>query len=125
MEARKFELFLCCLGNGITLCNKAVEEYGDYKTIGHISNAGNVKLYVNQDYIPVSALYRIEKLSEQMRRRFVKKLERDIHNRPSDVYYEMLEALPLSAYMDFTNQHRESGGAKAIRDLVPLYIENS
>lgn len=28
---KKFELFMCCLGNGTTICNKAVEEYGDYK----------------------------------------------------------------------------------------------
>lgn len=28
---RKFELFYICLGNGITVCNKAVEENGDYK----------------------------------------------------------------------------------------------
>ena len=27
----KFELFMCCQGNGITLCNKAVEENYDYK----------------------------------------------------------------------------------------------
>ena len=26
-----------CLGNGITVCNKAVEENGDYKVIAHIA----------------------------------------------------------------------------------------
>ena len=28
---KKFELFMGCLGNGITLANKAVEENHDYK----------------------------------------------------------------------------------------------
>lgn len=29
--AGKFELFCGCLGNGTTVCNKAVTENGDYK----------------------------------------------------------------------------------------------
>lgn len=33
----KFELFMGCLGNGVTVCNKAVTEHGDYKKIAHIS----------------------------------------------------------------------------------------
>ena len=33
MTAKKFKLFFGCLGNGITVCNKAVIENGDYKTI--------------------------------------------------------------------------------------------
>lgn len=33
---RKFELFMGCFGNGITVCNKAVMEHGDYKRIAHI-----------------------------------------------------------------------------------------
>lgn len=28
---KKFELFMGCFGNGITVCNKAVQEHGDYK----------------------------------------------------------------------------------------------
>lgn len=36
----KFELFMGCLGNGITVCNKAVMEHGDYKYIAHIRETG-------------------------------------------------------------------------------------
>lgn len=32
MAAQKFELFMGCMGNGTTVCNKAVYEHGDYKT---------------------------------------------------------------------------------------------
>lgn len=30
MKAKKFELFMCCLGNGISVFNSAVTEHGDY-----------------------------------------------------------------------------------------------
>ena len=38
MSARNFKLFLGCLGNGVTVCNSAVMEYGDFKKVDHISN---------------------------------------------------------------------------------------
>lgn len=59
MNTSKFELFLCCLGNGVTVCNKAVTENNDYKTIAHISNNGIIKLYVSADYIPSEDMKRI------------------------------------------------------------------
>ena len=30
---KKFDLFMGCLGNGVTVCNKAVEQHGDYKKV--------------------------------------------------------------------------------------------
>ena len=36
MKAKKFELFMCCLGDGATVCNKAGKEQGDYKMIAEI-----------------------------------------------------------------------------------------
>lgn len=41
MSKRNFELFMYCLGNGITVCNKAVMEHNDYKQIAHISANGH------------------------------------------------------------------------------------
>lgn len=49
---KNFDLFLGCLGNGITVCNKAVSEHGDYKRVAHISPAGNVRLYVSPNSNP-------------------------------------------------------------------------
>ena len=57
---KKFELFIGCLGNGLTVCNKAVEENGDYKTIAHIAECGTITWYVNQSYVPDDALLIIE-----------------------------------------------------------------
>lgn len=58
---KKFELFLGCFGNGITVCNKAVTENGDYKIIAHIRETGKIKWYVNPtSYVPGNALLKIE-----------------------------------------------------------------
>ena len=54
--AGKFELFCGCLGNGTTVCNKAVTENGDYKKIAHISEGGNIRLYVDESYIPAAEM---------------------------------------------------------------------
>ena len=54
---KNFKLWMGCLGNGITVCNSAVEEHVDYKHIAHISNNGKIKLYVSESYIPVASAY--------------------------------------------------------------------
>lgn len=70
MKAKKFELFMCCLGNGTTVCNKAVREDGDYKTIAHISAAGNIKFYVPEDYIPPEDMARIRSCADSDKAKF-------------------------------------------------------
>lgn len=40
--SKDFELFFGCFGNGTMVCNKTVEENGDYKRIAHISAGGNI-----------------------------------------------------------------------------------
>ena len=70
---KKFELFMCCLGNGTTVCNKAVMEHNDYKTIAHISNGGNIKLYVAENYIPESAMQTIKSVAEKSKEEFQRK----------------------------------------------------
>lgn len=57
---KKFELFMCCLGNGTTVCNKAVEENGDYKMIAHISEHGKIRWYVPVQSVPADELLKIE-----------------------------------------------------------------
>lgn len=57
---KNFELFMGCLGNGITVCNEAVMENGDFKKICHISEWGKIKWYVNINYVPPKDLLKIE-----------------------------------------------------------------
>ena len=58
MAAQNFKLFLGCLGNGVTVCNSAVMEDGDFKMVAHISNEGKITWYVGEDYPPADALAR-------------------------------------------------------------------
>lgn len=70
--SNKFELFLGCLGNGITVCNKAVLENGDYKTIAHISEHGVIKYYVRESSIPNDALQKIKRVANNSMENFMK-----------------------------------------------------
>ena len=64
----KFKLFLGYLGNGVTVCNSAIEEYGDYKKIAHISSTGHIKWYVDyHKYVPEEDLERIFKVADKER----------------------------------------------------------
>lgn len=72
MRARKFSLFLGCLGNGITVCNKAVMERGDFKMVAHISTEGAIKWYVPEDYCPPEDRERIEAAAAQQRAEYEK-----------------------------------------------------
>lgn len=105
MKARKFELFTGCLGNGITIYNKAVVEYGDYKTIGHIGNHGRIKLYVQPDYIPEKDMEKIKRTAEIRRREFLK-----WWNSISLLgkYKRLLDEIPLSIFLSDELKEQEN-----------------
>ena len=62
-ERASYDIGMGYLGNGLTVWNRAVEEHGDYQTIAHISNEGEIKYYV--DGLPDDVVSRIEKAAEQ------------------------------------------------------------
>lgn len=121
----KFELWLGCFGNGLTVCNKAVEVNGDYKTVAHISNAGNIKLYVKESYIPREDMKRIEELAENNRKSFIAKLKADIKTNPSMVYRKMLEELSASEFCEFTKKSDGLSIADKIKILIPIYLKKN
>ena len=69
--SNKFELFLGHLGNGTTVCNKAVMEHGDYKKIAHISEHGVIKFYVPESYIPNDAMQKIKSVAANDKTKFM------------------------------------------------------
>jgi hypothetical protein len=73
---KKFELFMGCLGNGTTVCNKAVTEHGDYKYIAHISEHGVIKFYVDKSYIPDDAMQKIKAVAQRDKEKFMEKWNR-------------------------------------------------
>ena len=85
---KEFELFIGYLGNGATVCNKAKQENGDYKTIAHITVAGNIKLYVKPDYIPSDAMKRIEETAKHHREETEKRLDLELNH---EIYGRILD----------------------------------
>lgn len=98
MVAKKFELFMCCLGNGITVCNKAVIENGDYKKIAHISNAGNIKFYVQESYIPATEMDKIKRTASGDSKNFKKRFEALPDIKQYDI---ILNNIPMEKFMEF------------------------
>ena len=95
--AGKFELFYGCLGNGTTVCNKAVEENGDYKKIAHISEGGNIRLYVVESYIPAEAMENIRAMAKMDAAEFQKRFE----NLPLiEQYGKIIDKLPHQKFME-------------------------
>ena len=114
----KFELFMCCLGNGVTVCNKAVMQHGDYKHIAHISDNGKIKLYVSENYIPVEDMQRIEQAATEQRKTFLNEW-----NKQSDIskYEKLLDMCSHSDFMEITC-NKEITLAEKVKRLEAKYI---
>lgn len=99
---KKFDLFMGCLGNGITVFNKAVTEHGDYKYIAHIRETGKIKWYVNPAlYVPGDALLKIEHVANVQ----TKKWEQWFSSMPEIKQYEyLMDRLPLSDFLEITKR---------------------
>lgn len=99
----KFKLFMCCLGNGITVCNKAVMENNDYKIIAYISEGGNIKLYVEKSYIPLKDMEIIQKCAGGKKKNF-----KDNFEKLSDIkqYGIILDNISISKFLEFTKDKR-------------------
>ena len=88
-----FKLWMGCLGNGITVCNSAVENNGENKYIAHIGNSGKIALYVPKSYIPVEDMQRIEQTAAEQRKTFLNEW-----NKQSDIrkYEKLLDMCSMS-----------------------------
>ena len=117
MKAKKFKLFLGCLGNGITVCNKAVEGNGDYKKIAHISDRGNIKFYVSEDYIPKKDMQKIRSEAEQQKNKF---LEYWNSLPQSKQYTEILNNVSLNDFVTLVNG--KSSIAEKILKMFPIFM---
>ena len=115
---RNFKLFMCRLGNGITVCNSAVKESGDYKYIAHISNNGKIKYYVSEGYIPIEDMQRIEQTAAEQRKTFLNEW-----NKQSDIrkYEKLLDMLYLADLTEIIN-NRELSLAEKVKRLEAKYI---
>ena len=114
----KFKLWMGCLGNGITVCNSAVEESGDYKHIAHISNNGKIKLYVSKSYIPIEDMRRIEQAAAEQRKTFLNEWNKQLD---IEKYEKLLDMLYLSDLTEIID-NRELSLAEKVKRLETKYI---
>ena len=102
----KFELFFGCLGNGTTVCNKAVMENGDYKVVAHISNGGNIQMRVEKAQIPEREMEKILIMAEGCKEKFKEWFE----NLPEVTQYEkILHSVPTGKFIEFIKDERPIG----------------
>ena len=115
---KNFKLWMGCLGNGITVCNSAVEESGDYKHIAHISDSGKIKLYVSKSYIPVEDMQKIEQTATEQRKTFLNEW-----NKQSDIekYEKLLDMCSLSDFMEIAH-NKGITFAEKVKRLETKYI---
>lgn len=101
--AGKFELFCGCFGNSTTVCNKAVMENGDYKKIAHISEGGNIRLYVAESYIPATEMETIKAMANRDKAEFIKRFESlpDVEQ-----YRKILDRVQHQKFMEFAEDKR-------------------
>ena len=115
MAAQNFKLFLGCLGNGVTVCNSAVMEDGDFKMVAHISNEGKITWYVGEDYPPADALASIRACAEQERVKYETWLN---GLSPAARREYQLERLPLPEFLEELRKATEEGGGSLMsRDI--------
>ena len=114
----KFKLWMGCLGNGITVCNSAAEEHGDYKHIAHISDSGKIKLYVSKSYIPVEDMQKIERTAAEQRKTFLTEW-----NKQPDIrkYEKLLDMCSHSDFMEIAH-NKEITLAEKVKRLEAKYI---
>lgn len=124
--AKNFELFGGCLGNGTTVCNKAVIENGDYKVIAHISEGGRIKWYIDNpgEYVPWNAMKIINGWKRAAREKF--KAE---WNRLSDLkkYEKILDTVPYTVFLDHPLKEQLKACAnlhEKVGLLEKIYFEN-
>ena len=84
-----FKLWMGCLGNGITVCNSAVENNGEYEHIAHISDNGKITLYVSKSYIPVEDMQRIEQAAAEQRKTFLNEWNKQSDRRKFEKLLDM------------------------------------
>lgn len=121
-----FELFMGYLGNGCTLANKSVYENGDYKTIGHISNAGNIKLYVNPEYIPENAMNVIKATADNHKNKTISYLDSMLNH---DYGYcrildEICDYTPFNTWNTLLNEIRDKSNEEKVKLIKECYLAN-
>lgn len=123
--SQKFELFGGCLGNGTTVCNKAVTENGDYKTIAHISNGGRITWYIKnpESYVPEKDMQIIKGWCDTARQEFLESWERYDDLRKYEIMLNEISYAELLAHPLKEELKACTDLAEKVKLLEKIYFE--
>lgn len=107
----KYDLMFGCLGNGITVCNRAQTEHGDYKIIAHISEGGNVKYYDDKNTLPAEVIESIEKHAADSKQEFQSKFVKQPKGRQYEI---ILDSLPIGKLLELPKDAYTAGWEKLL-----------
>ena len=104
----------------MTICNKAVQEHGDYKMIAHIAECGKIKWYIDPQTVPADDLEHIERAAAEEREKWEKHLSRIGETR---TYAYLLDRVPHADFMHVVRDMKGSGIPAQIEYLKAAYIK--
>ena len=119
-QEEPFDLFMCCLGNGTTVCNKAVidRETLDYKFVAHISEAGIISWYVNKHTLPDEAIERIENTAATDRRQWIEMWDKEPVTRKFEWLLDLMTCAELAAFNQWLRHVPKPRDLKQITDHI-------
>lgn len=92
-----FDMGAGCLGNGVTFWNRASIVDGDYETVAHVSEAGNICWRIPREDFPDKDRARVERTAAEYR----KKWEADFNRRDALRQYSfLLDCAPCGVALD-------------------------
>lgn len=100
---KNIDLMFCCLGNGLTVCDRSHMEGGDYKIVAHVDSCGVYKLYCK---LPWDAVNSIQNVAKREGRQF------------SDLWRTLSPIRRLDELADYVltwDQFKQEGGYALLR----------
>ena len=112
------DLFIGCFPGCIVYADKSRHENGDYKTIAHLSYAGNVQIF--EQKIPDCIRNRIDEDAKKQSAEWDRKIDEEIKSRPYYIYGKMLDALKINEYIEWTKRRKQYKTIEAACDVLKL-----
>ena len=110
------DLFIGHFPGCIVYADRSRHEHGDYKTIAHLSYAGNAQIFDQK--IPQEVRDRIDADAKKQSAEWDRKIDAEIKARPYYIYDRMLDALKLDEYLDWTKRRKKYETIEAACDVL-------
>lgn len=118
------DLFIGNFPGCVVVADKSVTVNGDYKTLAHVSHAGNVQLFVPEESLPDFVQEAIQRISKENRKKFDENFEKELrfgetHPFSYRLLNRMLDTLTPAEFLDFCKKeiHGVRDRCLALREI--------